>query len=191
MAGSLDGRTVAVLATDGVEQVELTRPVEALRNAGATVRVVAPDGAAVRGSIQGWNHDAKGDALPVDETLERADSADYDALVLPGGVMNPDHLRQDRRAVDFVRGFVAERKPIAAICHGPWMLIEAGAVKGKRITSYPSLKTDLANAGAHWVDEDVVADRGLITSRGPGDLDAFCARLIDDLKNRPAGRPAA
>ena len=166
---NLQGQRVAVLATDGVEQIELTGPVEAFRKAGAQVEVVAPKD----GTIQSFDHHAPSDPIPVDRTLSDAKAADYDALVLPGGVINPDALRIDDRAVGFVRSFVDEDKPIAAICHGPWTLIEAGAVSGRRMTSWPSLQTDLANAGAEWVDEQVVVDGNLVTSRKPDDLPAF------------------
>ena len=172
----LQGRKVAVLATDGFEQVELQKPVEALKNAGAEVEVVAPHG----GEIQGFNHHDKGEKVPVDRELASADAADYDAIVLPGGVINPDQLRLEPKAIDFVRSFAEAGKPIAAICHGPWTLINADAVEGKRMTSWPSLETDLENAGAEWVDEEVVVDDGLVTSRKPDDLPAFCAKMIEE-----------
>ncbi|MGA0600191.1 type 1 glutamine amidotransferase domain-containing protein [Caulobacter sp. KR2-114] len=172
---TLHGRKVAVLATDGFEQVELTRPVEALKAAGAQVEVIAPKA----GRIQGYNHHDKGDSVTVDRDLAHADAGSYDAIVLPGGVMNPDALRLESRAVDFVRAFAEAGKPIAAICHGPWTLINAEAVEGRRMTSWPSLKADLRNAGAEWVDEEVVVDRGLVTSRKPDDLPAFCAKMIE------------
>jgi deglycase len=169
MEMNLQGQRVAVLATDGVEQVELTKPVKALREAGATVDVVAPKS----GSIQSFDHHDPSDPIEVDRSLSEADASDYDALVLPGGVINPDALRIDDQAVGFVRSFVEGDKPIAAICHGPWTLIEAGAVNGRRMTSWPSLQTDLANAGADWVDEEVVVDGNLVTSRKPDDIPAF------------------
>jgi protease I len=172
----LQGKKVAVLATDGFEQVELTKPVEALKNAGAQVEVVAPKG----GQIQGFNHHDKGDTVPVDRELAQAQADDYDAIVLPGGVINPDQLRLEPKAIDFIRSFAQAGKPIAAICHGPWTLINAGAVDGKRMTSWPSLETDLKNAGASWVDEEVVVDDGLVTSRKPDDLPAFCAKMIEE-----------
>jgi protease I len=186
---TLQGRRVAVLATDGFEQVELTKPVEALRQAGAKVEVVAPKG----GQIQGYNHHEKGDLVRVDRELAQADPADFDALVLPGGVINPDQLRLIPDAIAFVRSFVDSDKPIAAICHGPWTLINAGGVNGKRMTSWPSLQTDLLNAGADWVDEQVVVDDGLVTSRKPDDLPAFCARMIEEFaegRHDGAGRGA-
>ncbi|MGR0184284.1 type 1 glutamine amidotransferase domain-containing protein [Azospirillum aestuarii] len=176
MAGMLEKKTVAVLATDGFEQVELTEPVKALRNEGAEVRIVAPQG----GQIQGWNHHDKADRVDVDVTLDQADPGTFDALVLPGGVINPDALRLEPKAIDFVRSFVQSGKPIAAICHGPWTLIDAGGAKGKRMTSWPSLKADLGNAGANWEDSEVVADQGLVTSRKPDDLPAFCRKMVEE-----------
>lgn len=179
--GRLQGRKVAVLATDGFEQVELTKPIEALKEAGAEVHVVAPLG----GQIQGYNHHDKADRIPVDRDLIQANPADYDGLVLPGGVINPDQLRLEEKAIDFIRDFVRAEKPIAAICHGPWTLIDAGAVDGRRVTSWPSLKTDLRNAGAEWVDQEVVVDAGLVTSRKPDDLPAFCAKMIEEFAEGP------
>ncbi|HZT87245.1 MAG TPA: type 1 glutamine amidotransferase domain-containing protein, partial [Stellaceae bacterium] len=172
MAQELKDKRVAVLATDGFEQAELTEPVKALRESGARVDVVAPHG----GEIQGMLHHDKGDKVRVDRTLDEAKPNEYAALVLPGGVANPDQLRTDTRAVGFVRHFVEAQKPIAAICHGPWTLIEARAVKGRKMTSWPSLKTDLKNAGAEWIDREVVVDGNLVTSRKPDDLPAFCAK---------------
>lgn len=172
---SLQGRKVAVLATDGFEQVELEQPVAALREAGAEVEVVAPKG----GEIQGFNHHDKGDMVSVDRQLSQADAADYDAIMLPGGVINPDQLRLEPKAIAFIRAFAEASKPIAAICHGPWPLINAGAVDGRKMTSWPSLEIDLTNAGAQWVDQEVVVDRGLITSRNPDDLPAFCAKMVE------------
>ncbi len=176
MAQDLSGKSIAVLATDGVEQVELTEPVKALKSAGAEVHVVAPKS----GSIQGFKHHDKADQIPVDAALDGADPARYAALVLPGGVINPDALRLEPRAIEFVRAFVQAGKPIAAICHGPWTLIDAGGVDGKKVTSWPSLKTDLRNAGARWVDQEVVTDQGLVTSRKPDDLPAFCRKMIEE-----------
>ena len=174
MSGQISGIRVAALATDGVEQVELTKPVEALKQAGAKVTVVSPKG----GQIQGMNHDEKGDRLPTDASLDQAKPDQFDALLLPGGVANPDTLRIDPRAVAFVRHFKDAGKPIASICHGPWTLIEAKAVEGKRMTSWPSLKTDLTNAGAQWVDEQVVRDGKLVTSRKPDDIPAFNREML-------------
>jgi len=184
MAQNLNGKTVAVLATDGFEQVELTEPVKALRDAGATVHVVAPKS----GQIQGWNHHDRGDKVDVDVTLDQTDAGRYDALMLPGGVMNPDSLRLEPKAIEFVKSFVNSDRPIAAICHGPWTLIDAGGVRGKRMTSWPSLQTDLRNAGATWVDEQVVTDHGLVTSRKPDDIPAFCRKMIEEFcEGRHAG----
>lgn len=172
----LAGKTIAVLATDGFEQVELIRPVEALKAAGAVVHIVAPKA----GRIQGFKHHDKGDTTLVDRTLAEADPAAYAGLVLPGGVINPDALRIEEDAIAFIRTFLDASKPIAAICHGPWTLIDAGGVQGRRMTSWPSLRTDLTNAGADWVDEEVVVDNGLVTSRNPDDLPAFCAKMIEE-----------
>lgn len=171
----LAGKTIAVLATDGFEQVELDQPVAALKAAGAAVEIVAPK----EGSIQGFNHHDKGDRRTVDRTLEDAAEIDYDGLVLPGGVINPDALRLEAEAIAFIRSFVKHEKPVAAICHGPWTLIDAGAVEGRTMTSWPSLRIDLENAGATWRDEEVVVDNGLVTSRNPDDLPAFCARMVE------------
>jgi protease I len=174
MAGELVGRTIAVLATDGVEQIELTEPVKALKAAGAEVKVVSD-----KDEIQAFKHHDKGSKIPVDESLDDADADDFDGLVLPGGVINPDALRLLPEAVEFVRHFVQEKKPIAAICHGPWTLIDAGGVKGRTMTSWPSLKTDLSNAGAKWVDQQVVTDVDRVTSRKPDDLPAFNKKMIE------------
>ncbi len=176
MAGKLDGRTVAILATDGVEQVELEKPRQALEKAGAETRVVSPSAKKVRA----WQHDRWGDEIAVDVPLEEASADDFDALLIPGGVMSPDKLRMDDRAVDLVRAFFEESKPVASICHGPWMLVEANVVRGREVTSWPSLETDLENAGAKWVDREVVADQGLVTSRNPDDIPAFNAKMIEE-----------
>lgn len=178
MAAELNGRSVAILATDGVEQVELTKPMQALKEAGAQVQVVSPKS----GSIQGWNHFDKGDTIKVDQPLDQADPNRFDALMLPGGVINPDQLRLQPKAIEFIRHFVQSGKPIAAICHGPWTLINAGGVNGKRMTSWPSLQTDLRNAGAQWVDEQVVTDHGLVTSRKPDDIPAFNRKMIEEFR---------
>jgi protease I len=170
----LSNRTIAVLATDGVEQVELTEPVKALKAASARVVVVSPKG----GRIQGMNHAEKADLLAVDQDLASVSPDQFDALVLPGGVANPDYLRVNPQAVQFVRHFVQAGKPIAAICHGPWTLIETDGVRGRRMTSWPSLRTDLTNAGAMWEDKPVVVDGSLVTSRKPDDLADFCREAI-------------
>jgi protease I len=174
MASNLNGKKVAILATDGFEQAELSEPRKALNEAGATTEVVSPKG----GEIKGWNHKDWGETVHVDKTLEQANPQDYDALLLPGGVINPDHLRMNPTAVEFVRKFADTGKTIAAICHGPWMLVEAGVVKGKSITSWPSLRTDLKNAGANWVDQEVCADGQFISSRKPDDIPAFNRAII-------------
>jgi len=177
MADKLKGKRVAALVDNGFEQVELTGPKHALEQEGATVDIVSPQASEVRG----WQHKQWGDTFQVDRTLSKATSGDYDALLLPGGVMNPDNLRMNEQAVNFVREFVRSRKPIAAICHGPWTLIEAEGVRGRKMTSWPSLRTDLRNAGAHWVDEQVVVDNGLVTSRKPDDIPAFNAKAIEEI----------
>lgn len=176
MSKTLDGKRIAFLATDGFEQVELTQPWESIRDAGATVVLVAPQS----GQIQGMNHDEKADKFDVDETVDVVSAENFDGLVLPGGVANPDTLRMCQDSVSFVRDFFKQHKPVAAICHGPWMLVEADVVRGRKVTSWPSLKTDLTNAGAEWVDEECVVDEGLVTSRKPDDLDAFCAKAIEE-----------
>ena len=176
MNARLEGKKVAVLVDQGFEEVEMTEPIEALKEAGARPQVVSPQ----KGKVKAFRHDHWGDEFPVDVPLDRANPDDFDALVLPGGVMNPDHLRMNDRAVRFVKSFVDSGKPIAAICHGPWTLIEADGVKGRRITSWPSLKTDLKNAGAEWVDEKVVVDRGLVTSRKPDDLPDFNRKMCEE-----------
>jgi protease I len=177
MTASLKGKRVAFLATDGVEEVEYTEPRKAVENAGGTAELLSLDS----GEIQAVNHMDKGNTYPVDRPVRDASPDDYDALVLPGGVANPDFLRTDPDAVQFVRGFMASGKPVAAICHGPWTLVEAGVVAGRTMTSWPSLRTDLANAGATWVDEQVHVDGNLITSRKPDDLKAFADALLEKI----------
>jgi protease I len=177
MAGKLDGKTIAFLvANEGAEQVELTEPWKAVEQAGGTPELISLE----PGQIQAFNHLDKGDTFSVDHTASDAHPSRYDALVLPGGVANPDFLRADEDAVAFVRAFFDDAKPVAAICHGPWTLIDAGVVKGRTLTSWPSLQTDLRNAGATWVDEEVHVDEGLVTSRKPDDLPAFCEKLVEE-----------
>jgi protease I len=173
---TLDGKRIAFLATDGFERVELTQPWEAVETAGGSPELVSLRS----GKIQGMNHDKKADKFSVDATVDAVSAEDYDGLVLPGGVANPDALRVNEAAVDFVRDFFKEGKPVAAICHGPWMLVEADVVDDRRLTSWPSLKTDIRNAGGEWVDAEVVVDEGLVTSRNPDDLPAFCAKAIEE-----------
>ncbi len=186
-ADELKGARVAILVTDGFEQIELTSPRDALMAAGALTDVVAPK----EDTVQGWNHREVADAIPVDKPLNQASPDDYDALLLPGGVINPDKLRQDESAVAFVRKFFVQGKPVAAICHGAQTLIDAEVVKGRRMTSYWSIQTDLRNAGAEWVDEPVVVDGNLITSRHPQDLEAFNAKLTEGVaQGRRAGQHA-
>lgn len=184
MANELQGKKIAILVDDGFEQVELTGPKEALDRAGAQTAIVSPQ----KDNVKGWQHTEWGDQFDVDIPLERADARAFDGLLLPGGVMNPDKLRMNERAVAFVRSFFDEHKPVAAICHGPWTLIEAGVVAGRRMTSYRSIKTDLKNAGADWVDEQVVQDRNLVTSRKPDDIPAFNKAIIQEFSSVPAGR---
>jgi protease I len=172
---SLQGTRVAILATDGFEQSELTEPRKALNAAGAETEIVSPKA----GKIRGWNHKEWGDEVEVDRLLESASASDYDALVLPGGVMNPDSLRMQPKAVAFVKSFFDAGKPVGAICHGPWTVIESGAAKGHRMTSWPSLKTDIRNAGGDWVDQEVVVDDNLVTSRKPDDIPAFNREIIN------------
>lgn len=175
----LSDRTVAVLATDGFEQSELLSPVEALRKRGAEVKIISlPD---TDQTIRSWKDGDWGDRVNVDGTVRNHTSKDFDALVLPGGVINPDKLRADQEAVKFVRSFFEDGKPVAAICHGPWLVVEAGAAEGRRMTSYHSIRTDVENAGAEWVDESVVVDQGLVTSRSPADLDDFNYKLIEEV----------
>jgi protease I len=176
MKEQLEGKKVAVLVADGFEQSEMQGPRAALDAAGARTQIVSPE----KGAVTGWTHDKKGDSFAVDVKLKDARAEDYDALLLPGGVMNPDTLRTLPEAVEFVRSFFDAGKPVAAICHGPQMLIEADVVDGRTLTSYPSIKTDLMNAGAHWVDEKVVVDHGLVTSRKPDDIPAFNEKMIEE-----------
>jgi protease I len=177
MARDLRGKRIAFLATDGVEQVELTDPWEAVEAAGGRPLLVSLE----KEEIQAFDHLDKADRFSVDVAVDEADPDDFDGLVLPGGVANPDRLRMDGTAVEFVRTFVETGKPVAVICHGPWTLVEADVVAGRRITSFPSLRTDLQNAGAHWVDEEVCVDNGLVSSRNPDDLPAFCAKLLEEM----------
>ena len=188
MAKNLNGKKVAILVENGFEQVELTSPRQALEDAGAVTAIVSPQ----KSQVQGWNHDEKADLFPVDVQLDSADAADFDSLVLPGGVMNPDTLRMNPKAVAFVRAFFDARKPVAAICHGPWTLVEADVVRGRTMTSYESIRTDLRNAGASVVDREVAVDQGLVTSRKPADLPAFNAKMIEEFaEGKHTGRKAA
>ena len=187
MAARLSGKRVAILATDGVEQVELTEPRKALDEAGAKTTLISPK----RGKIKAWQHDHWGDELTVDLPLDQARAGDFDALLLPGGVMNPDHLRMEPRAVDFVKQIVTAGKPVAAICHGPWLLVEADVVRNRSVTSWPSLQTDLRNAGADWTDREVVTDMGMVTSRKPDDIPAFNRKMIEEFAEGTHDRPGA
>jgi protease I len=176
MAQQLNGKKVAILVADGFEQDELTEPKKALEEAGAQTQIVSP----AQGEVKGWQHTEWGDRFRVDVPLEQANADDYDALLLPGGVMNPDKLRRNPKAVQFVRAFFDTAKPVAAICHGPWTLIDAGVVQGRKMTSYESIQSDLKNAGAEWVDQEVVTDNGLVTSRKPQDIPAFNRKMIEE-----------
>jgi protease I len=177
MASQLAGQRIAFLvAQEGVEEVELTQPRRAVESAGAQADLIAPEG----GEVQAFEHLTASARFPVDKALDDARAADYDGLVLPGGVANPDELRQDERAIRFVREVFAAGKPVGVICHGPWTLVEADLVRGRTLTSWPSLRTDIANAGGHWVDEEVVVDHGLVSSRKPDDLRAFCAKIVEE-----------
>ncbi len=176
MADELKGKKVAILVDNGFEQVELTEPRRALEDAGATTYIVSPQDA----KVKGWERTDWGDEVEVDVQVSGADAGSYDALLLPGGVMNPDHLRKNREAVAFVRRFFEDGKPVAAICHAPWMLVEADVVRGRTLTSYESIRTDLRNAGAEWVDREVVVDAGLVTSRDPDDIPAFNRKMVEE-----------
>lgn len=178
MAGELQGKKVAIMVTDGFEEVEMTEPRKALDQAGAQTVLVSP----AEGQVKAWNMKDWGNQYPVDMPLDNANANDFDALLLPGGVMNPDKLRTIPKAVEFARSFFEQDKPVAAICHGPWTLIEADVVEGVTMTSWPSLQTDLRNAGAEWVDEQVVVDQGLVTSRKPDDIPAFNAKMIEEFQ---------
>lgn len=178
MSDELQGKRVAFLvANEGVEQIELTEPLKAVRNAGAEVDLIAPE----KGDVQGFNHLDKGDVFQADRAVGEVDASDYDGLVLPGGVANPDVLRTVKPAVEFTRSFFEQGKPVAAICHGPWTLVEADVVDGRTLTSWPSLQTDIRNAGGEWVDEEVHVDEGLVTSRKPDDLEAFCGKAVEEI----------
>jgi protease I len=183
----LNGKKIAILVEDGFEQVELTSPKQALEEAGATTHIISPK----RDKVKGWEHTKWGQEFPVDVAIEQANANNYDALLLPGGVMNPDKLRINKSAVRFVRSFFDQRKPVAAICHGPWTLVEADVVKGRTVTSYPSLQTDLKNAGANWVDQEVVVDQGLVTSRNVDDLPAFNRKLVEEVSEGQHARQRA
>ena len=185
MAGKLSGKKVAILVADGFEQVEMTKPREALQEAGAETKIVSPSS----GKIQGMNHADKGDKFDVDIELKNARPEEFDALMIPGGLMNPDQLRSTEEALDFTRHFFETGKPVAAICHAPWVLIDAGVVRGRTVTSWPAIKTDLRNAGANWVDKEVVVDNGLVTSRKPDDIPAFNEKMVEEFgegKHSPA-----
>lgn len=177
MANKLEGKKIAILVEEGFEQVELTKPKEALEQEGAETHIISPN---KNKEIKAWNHTEWGDKFTVDKRLSEVDATNYDGLLLPGGVMNPDNLRVNKDAVSFVNNFMEAGKPVAAICHAPWTLIETGKVKGKRMTSYHTLKTDLINAGAEWVDEEVVVDQGLVTSRNPDDIPAFNRKMVEE-----------
>lgn len=188
MARKLDGKKVAILVTDGFEQVELTKPREALDQAGAETKIVSLKS----GKIQGMNHADKGDKFDVDQTLDEARPEQFEALMIPGGLMNPDALRSNDDALEFTRHFFREGKPVAAICHGPWVLIDAGVVRGRMLTSWPAIKTDVKNAGGKWINEEVVVDNGLVTSRTPDDIPAFNKKMIEEFcEGRHEAMPTA
>jgi len=176
MARKLEGKKVAILVADGFEQVEMTKPRDALDEAGAETKIVSPKS----GQIQGMHHADKGDKFEVDLTLDQARPEDFDAILIPGGLMNPDQLRGTPEALDFVRHFFEEGKPAAVICHGPWVLVDAGLVRGRTLTSWPNIKTDIRNAGGNWIDQEVVVDNGLVTSRKPEDIPAFNKKMIEE-----------
>ncbi len=189
MSEKLNGKKVAILVAHGFEQVEMTKPREALQEAGAETKIVSIKS----GKVQGMNHDEKGDKFEVDLTLENAQAEDFDALLMPGGLLNPDAMRQEESALDFVRGFFEADKPVAVICHGPQVLINAGLVRGRTLTSWPALEVDLRNAGANWVDEEVVVDNGLVSSRNPDDIPAFNRKMIEEFaegKHEGMNRPS-
>jgi protease I len=187
MNHSLKGKMVAILVADGFEQDELTKPQQALQEAGAQTRIISP----AHGIVKAWNHTDWGDEFHVDVPLDKADPNEYNALLLPGGVMNPDKLRRDQKVLSFVRKFFLTNKPVAAICHGPWTLIDAGVVKGRKMTSYPSLQTDLENAGALWMNREVVVDNGLVTSRNVQDIPAFNQKMIEEFAEGRHNQTAA
>jgi deglycase len=188
MARKLDGKKVAILVTDGFEQVELTKPREALDQAGAETKIVSLKS----GKIQGMNYADKGDKFDVDQTLDEARPEQFEALMIPGGLMNPDALRSNDDALEFTRHFFREGKPVAAICHGPWVLIDAGVVRGRMLTSWPAIKTDVKNAGGKWINEEVVVDNGLVTSRTPDDIPAFNKKMIEEFcEGRHEAMPTA
>ena len=186
MANELQGKKIAFLATEGVEQVELTEPWKAVEQAGATPALISLS----EDDVQAFNHLDKADTFPVDKTVADASASDYDGLVLPGGLANPDALRMDAEAVSFVRDFFTQAKPVGVICHGPWTLVEADVVRGRTLTSYPSVRTDIRNAGATWVDEEVHVDEGLTSSRNPDDLPAFCAKIVEEFAEGKHGAQA-
>jgi protease I len=174
---NLKGKKVAILVENGFEQIELTSPKQALEQAGAKTEIISPQS----GKVKGWEHTDWGQEFPVDVSIEQANANNYDALLLPGGVMNPDNLRTNQKAIQFVRSFFEQNKPVAAICHGPWVLVEADVLNGRKVTSYHSIKTDVKNAGANWVDQEVVVDQGLVTSRNPDDLPAFNQKMVEEI----------
>jgi len=187
MASELTGKTIAILVADGFEQSELVEPKRALEKAGATTEIVSPN----KGEVRGWKDKDWGDSFPIEVPLDSADVNSYDGLLLPGGVMNPDRLRTNRKAVDFVKSFFDAGKPVAAICHAPWTLVEAGVLRGRTVTSWPSLQTDILNAGGDWVDREVVNDNGLVTSRMPADIPAFNRKMIEEFSEGQHGRKAS